>query len=98
MRYSAENPLVVTDKVRREIAGAVAEVDPVVMIRNRDFTPAERVQQAISMIEAAERVGVLRLRQREPHLSEDEAYRIIRGGLLNYYRKQDRIRTWPPAP
>ena len=58
----------------------------------RNMTPAERVQQAASLIDAAERVGVYRLRQREPSLSEDEAYRIIRGGLTNYYRQQGR---WP---
>jgi hypothetical protein len=32
-------------------------------------------------IEAAEQVSVWRLRQREPRLSEDEAYRIVRQGL-----------------
>ena len=42
------------------------------------------------MIEAAERLGVYCLRQRQPELSEDEAFRIIRGGLLNYQRKQGR--------
>jgi hypothetical protein len=36
-------------------------------------------------IEAAEQVSVWRLRQREPRLSEDEAYRIVRQGLTRYW-------------
>ncbi len=97
MRYSAEHPLIVTDKMRQAIAGAVAEIDLTVIARLRELTPAARAQMAASMIEAAERVGVLRLRQREPHLTEDEAYRIIRGGLLNYYHRQGRTVKWPTA-
>jgi hypothetical protein len=31
------------------------------------------------------------LRQREPELDEDEALRIVRGGLLYHYREQ---RKW----
>lgn len=88
----ANEPLVVTDKMRRQIAAAVAEIDLQQMAYLRQLTPAERVQRAASMIDAAERVGVYRLRQRQPELSKDEAYRIIRGGLLNYQRKQGRWR------
>ena len=43
------------------------------------------------MIDACERAGVQRLRLRQPELNEDEAYRIVRGGLLNYYRDR---RIW----
>jgi DNA-binding MurR/RpiR family transcriptional regulator len=84
--------LVVTDKMRRQIAAAVAEIDLQQMAYLRQLTPAERVQRAASMIDAAERVGVYRLRQRQPELSEGEAYQIIRGGLLNYQQKQGRWR------
>ncbi len=80
----------VTNRMRRQIAGAVAEIDLEQMAIVREMTPAERAQQAASLIDAAERVGVYRLMQREPSLSEDEAYRIIRGGLANYYRQQGR--------
>jgi len=48
----------------------------------RKLTVAQRVQQATSMIRAAEQVGAYRLRQREPELSEQEAYYIIRSGTL----------------
>lgn len=94
---SSEHPVILTDKMRREIAGAVAEIDPVQMARLREFTPAERARIAADLIDAVERVGAFRLRQREPHLSEDEAFRIVRGGLLNYYRRQGRIPIWPPT-
>ena len=76
--------------MRREIAGAVAEIDLAQAAIARKLTPAERVQQAASMIEAAEQVSVYRLRQREPHLSEDEAYRIVRQGLTQYWVKKTR--------
>ena len=78
-------PLVVTEKMRRQIRGAVAEIDLAQMAILRHMTPAERVRQAADMIDAAERVGVFRLRQRQPELSPEEALRIVRGGLLNYY-------------
>ena len=59
-------PFIVTEKMRRQIAGAVAEIDLAQMARVRQMTPSERVRQAASMIDAAERVGVYRLRQRKP--------------------------------
>jgi DNA-binding MurR/RpiR family transcriptional regulator len=58
--------LTVTDKMRRQIAGAVAEIDLTQIAITRRMTSAERVQQAASLIEAAERVGVYRLRQLRP--------------------------------
>ncbi|MBE2236236.1 MAG: hypothetical protein IAE81_00500, partial [Caldilineaceae bacterium] len=64
--YHRKTPLVVTDKMRREIAGAVAEIDLAQMEILRRMTPAQRVQMAASMIADVERVGVYRLRQREP--------------------------------
>jgi hypothetical protein len=82
------NPFTVTDEMRREIWGAVGELDLAQMAVVAKLTPAQRVRMAASMIEACEQVGVYRLRRRQPELSEAEAYRIVRGGLLNYYRKQ----------
>jgi hypothetical protein len=89
--YRRKEPFVITDEVRREIAGAVDEIDIAQMAIISKLTPAQRVQMAASMIDACERAGVQRLLQRQPELSEDEAYRIVRGGLLNYYRDQ---RQW----
>lgn len=85
-------PVVITEKMRRQIAGAVAEIDLEQMKIVRKLTPAARVQMAASMIDAAERVGAYRLRRRDPTLSEEDALRIIRGGLLEYQIKKQRWR------
>lgn len=65
------------------ISGAVAEVDPQQIAIFRRLTPAQRVQQAVSMIELAEQVAVYRLRQQHPELSEIEALRIYRSRESN---------------
>jgi hypothetical protein len=92
--YSRDEPFVLTDKMRRQIRGAVAEIDLAQMAIIRKMTPAERVARGADMCAAAEKVGVFRLRLRQPELSEDEAYRIVRGGLLNYYKAQHKDRSW----
>lgn|GEM_PF-950729 len=81
-----KEPVVVTARMRRQIAGAVAELDPQQLKITQQLTAAERTWQAASMIDAAERVAVYRLRQREPELDEAEALRIVRGGLLVYFK------------
>lgn len=63
---------------RAQIAGAVAELDSQQIAISRRLTPAQRVEQAISMIELAEQVAAYRLRQRQPELSELEALRTVR--------------------
>jgi hypothetical protein len=91
MENSGDNrpqPFTVTDEMRCEIAGAVRELDLAQMAIVAKLTPAQRVHIAASMIQACEQVGVYRLRQRQPELSEAEAYRIVRGGLLNYFQKR----------
>jgi hypothetical protein len=88
--YRRTKPFVLTDEVRRAIAGAIAEIDREQIRILRTKTLAQRVQQAASLIEAAEQVSAYRLRQREPELSEEEALRIVRGGLLNYMRRKRR--------
>ncbi len=84
--YQRTEPFVITDEIRREITGALAEIDLAQMAIVSKMTPAERVSMALSMIEAAEDAGVVQLRRRQPELSEAEAYRIVRGGLIAYYR------------
>jgi len=64
--------------LQAQIAGAVAEVDPQQIAIFRRLTPAQRVQQAVSMIDLAEQVAAYRLRQRHPELSEIEALRTVR--------------------
>lgn len=61
-----------------QIAGAVAEVDPRQIAIFRRLTPAQRVEQAVSMMELAEQVAAYRLRQRHPELNELEALRTVR--------------------
>ncbi len=71
-------PQVLDEKTKRQIANAVAEVDPAQMAITRNLTPAQRFQQMLSMIDFAEGVAAHRLRLRQPELSEAEALRIIR--------------------
>lgn len=89
-----EQPLVIDDRIKRMIAGAVAEIDPAQTALARTFTPAQRVWQALSMIRAMERVSAYRLRQRQPELSEDEALLAVRQrGLAFRARVEERWRT-----
>ena len=86
--YQRKEQFIITEEIRQEIAGAVGEIDLAQMAIIAKFTPARRVQMAAAMIDACEQAGVQRLRLRQPELGEHEAYRIVRGGLLNYYREQ----------
>jgi type II secretory pathway component PulK len=61
-----------------QIAGAVAEVDPQQIAIFRRLTPAQRFEQAVSMIELAEQVAVYRLRQQRQEMNEIEALRAVR--------------------
>ena len=89
--YQRSKPFELTDKVRKAIAGAIAEIDIEQMKILRTLTPAQRVQQALSMIEATEQVSAYRLRQREPELSEIDALRIVRGGLMKYMQQKSKL-------
>jgi hypothetical protein len=64
--------------LQRLIAGAAAEVDPRQIAVSRHLTPAQQFQQGLSMTRLAEQVTAYRLRQRQPHLSEKKARRLIR--------------------
>lgn len=77
-----EQPLVIDDRIKRMIAGAVAEIDPVQIKLSRTLTPAQRFGQMLSMIKCMESIAVYRLRAREPELSEIEALRIVRSGEM----------------
>ena len=94
--YHRTTPLVVSEEMRREIAGAGAEIDLAQMEILRRMTPAQRVRLAASMIADTEDVAVYRLRQQEPELSEAEAYRSASTGLLEYERQKRRWETTSP--
>ena len=66
------------DQLKQLITDAVAEVDLQQIAITRRLTPAERIQQMLSMIELVEGIAAFRLRQRRPELSEAEASRIVR--------------------
>ena len=57
--YYVEGRPLLGEKLRRLIAGAVAEVDPEQIAISRRLMPAQRVQQAVSMIRIAEQVAIL---------------------------------------
>ncbi|MBX3002275.1 MAG: hypothetical protein KF893_27365 [Caldilineaceae bacterium] len=67
-----------TERQKRQIAGAVAEVDPAQIAASRHLTIAQKIKQALSMIEFAEEVAAYRLRQRQPHMSEALSLLTIR--------------------
>ncbi len=78
--YYVEGRPRLDERLQRLIAGAVAEVDPQQIAVSRRLTPAQRFQQGRSMVELVERVAAFRLCQRQPHLSENQARRIVREG------------------
>lgn len=82
-------PFVVDDRIRKMIAGAVAEVDPAQIAVLRRLTPAERCWQAIAMIEGAERVAAYRVRHRQPELSESEAVVTVRQRALAFREQME---------
>ncbi len=65
------------------IASAVAELDPQQFEITRHLSPAQRTQQALSMIRLAESAAAYRLRQRHPRLTESEALRLVRSNGNN---------------
>ena len=87
--YQRSAPIVVTERMRRQIAGAVAEIDLAQITISKQLTPVERTCQALSMIAAAQRVAAYRLRVRDPGISEEEALRIVRSiGITEYERRK----------
>ncbi|MBV7336517.1 hypothetical protein KFU94_51465 [Chloroflexi bacterium TSY] len=87
----AQTPFIVDERIKRIIAGAVAEVDPAQIAIVRTWTPAQRVRQAVAMIEAGERAAAYRLRQRQPNLSTIESLRQVR---LNAQKVEEKFQTW----
>ncbi len=77
-RSDFDQPMAMTEHMRRLIAGAVAEVDRRQIEMSRHLTPAQRFQQMLSMIDLVEGIAAYRLRQRQPEISEVESLRIVR--------------------
>jgi len=87
--YHRTEPLVVTERMRRQIAGTVAELDLAQIAISRHLTPAQRTFPALSMIAASQRVAAYHLRARRPELDNNEALRIVRTmGIVEYERSK----------
>ncbi|MEM7531916.1 MAG: hypothetical protein AAF639_07065 [Chloroflexota bacterium] len=80
--YRRKEPFILTEHHKRAMAGAIAEVDPKQIAVLRTLSTEQRFRQAISMIAFAEKVAVFQLRRREPELTEEEAYYIVRSENL----------------
>ncbi|MFZ1756578.1 MAG: hypothetical protein WBO46_15180 [Caldilineaceae bacterium] len=78
--------MALSERQKRQIAGAVAEVDDAQIAIWRKMPPARRAQLALSMIRAGERVGTYRLRLRRPELSQAEALFLIRKAPFEWER------------
>ncbi len=65
--------------LKRAIAGALAEVDPVQIAIYHRLTPADRFRQGCSISDTARRAVAHRLRERRPELDQAEAYRLAGG-------------------
>ena len=70
-------------QIVKAIRGAIAEVDPTQMAIMRQHTPAERFAHTVAMIEFFQQAGALRLRRRQPQLSEAEAIYLVRQQKFN---------------
>jgi hypothetical protein len=78
-----------SERQKRQIAGAVAEVDDAQIAIWRKMSAARRTQLALSMIHAGERVGTYRLRLRRPELSQSEALFLVRKAPFEWNRVKD---------
>ena len=86
--FPQQQPIALTPDMIAEIRGAWAEVDPAQMAIISRLSPAERMRKGFAMSNAVRRVGVYRLRQQRPELSEAEANRLV---LARYYEMEERF-------
>lgn len=70
--------MALSKRQRRQIAGAVAEVDDAQIAASRHLTIPQKLEQALSMIQLAEEVSSYRLRKIQPELSNAAALQIVR--------------------
>lgn len=69
--------MALTEKQKREIAGAVAEVDDAQIAVWRRMTSAERAQMSLRMIQARIDAGATELQRQYPQLSRNQAVRLF---------------------
>lgn len=85
--YHPREPVLLTERMRQQIARAVRALDRTRTATFRQITAARRAALALGLVQAAQRAEAQRLRRRDPELSEQEARRIVRGmGMAAYER------------
>lgn len=77
------------------IAGAVSEVDPVQIGIWRQMPVARKAQLGLSMIHVAERVGVYRVRARQPELSRRQSILSVRRAVNGQDEAESMAATTP---
>ena len=88
-KYCPTQPVAVTERMAKQIWGAVREVDAAQAASGMRLSHRQRVRQALSMVRAAQRAAAYHLHQRHPELSEHDALRILRSiGVIGYARKK----------
>jgi hypothetical protein len=97
--YYPTEPVAVTERMARQIWGAVREVDAAQAAIGAGLTHRQRVRQAVSMIRTAQRAAAYHLHHRHPELSQEDALRVLRSvGVVGYARVQRRrTRQEPPS-
>ena len=77
-----KKPFIVDDRIRKMIAGAVAEVDLAQIAVLRTMTPGERFAQMLSMMRFTEAAAADRLCQYDPNLTPHAALKIVCSGAM----------------
>jgi hypothetical protein len=97
-RYYPTQPVAVTERMARQIWGAVREVDAAQAAVGMRLSQRQRVRQAASMIGTAQRAAAHHLHQRHPELSEQEALHTLRSiGIIGYARSKRRQARQEPS-
>jgi hypothetical protein len=92
--YHPREPVLLTERMRQQIAREVRALDKTHTATFKQLTPARRTVLALGMMEAAQRAETQRLLRRDPALGAQEARRIVRGmGVTAYERLQREQKT-----
>lgn len=86
-RYHPREPVLLTERMRQQVARAVRELDAAQAAAYRRMSAATRVGLGIAATSGAQRSAIERLRRRYPEMGVLEARRIVLGiGVAAYER------------
>lgn len=86
-RYYPREPVLLTERMRQEVARAVRGLDRTQATAYRRMSATSRVALGMAAAQSAQSAEVTRLRRRFPELGEAEARRIVLGiGRAAYER------------